>query len=128
MKKLLFIFVTIIISSCASKLNFPVSNVTPGANISAKIKKDNNGNNEINIISKYLTSPDRLTPPRSYYLVWLQTESNGLINLGQLETDSSTKATFRTVTAYKPLEIFITAEDNNALKYPTGKEISRIKM
>lgn len=100
MKKIVLIFALVALSSCASKLNFPVSNITPGADISVKIKKDNNGNSEINLSSRYLTSPDRLTPPRTVYLVWLQTEANGLINLGQLETDSSTKASFRTVTAY----------------------------
>lgn len=128
MKKIVLIFALITLSSCASKLNFPVSNIAPGAEISVKIKKDNNGNSEINLSSRYLTSPDRLTPPRAVYLVWLQTEANGLINLGQLETDSSTKASFKTVTAYKPLEIFITAEDNTAMKYPTGQEISRVKI
>ncbi len=115
-------------SSCASKLVFPVSNVAPAAEITVKIKKDDNGNREINLNSKYLSSPDRLTPPRASYIVWMQTEANGLLNLGQLETDASEKGSFTTVTAYEPLEIFITAEDDIAIKYPTGQEISRVKI
>lgn len=128
MKKMLLLCTMVMLSSCASKLNFPVSNVAPAAEISVKIKKDNNGNREINLESKYLSSPDRLTPPRASYIVWMQTEANGLLNLGQLETDASDKGSFTTVTAYEPLEIFITAEDDAAIKYPTGQEISRIKI
>lgn len=117
-----------LLSACASKKDFPISNVTPAAKISVSIEKDNNGNHEINLKSKYLTSPERLTPPRKVYIIWLQTESNGLLNLGQLETDSSTKASFKTVTAYEVKEVFITAEDDLAIKYPTGQEISRLKL
>ncbi|WP_438966183.1 hypothetical protein [Flavobacterium sp.] len=128
MKKMLLLCTMVMLSSCASKLNFPVSNVAPAAEISVKIKKDNNGNREINLESKYLSSPDRLTPPRASYIVWMQTEANGLLNLGQLETDASDKGSFTTVTAYEPLEIFITAEDDAAIKYPIGQEISRLKI
>ncbi len=125
---MLLLCTMVMLSSCASKLNFPVSNVAPAAEISVKIKKDNNGNREINLESKYLSSPDRLTPPRASYIVWMQTEANGLLNLGQLETDASDKGSFTTVTAYEPLEIFITAEDDAAIKYPIGQEISRLKI
>lgn len=117
-----------VLSSCASKKVFPISNVTPGAKISIKIEKDNNGNNEINLTSKYLTSPDRLTPPRVSYIVWMQTEENGLLNLGQLVTDASEKGSFKTVTVFDIKEIFITAEDDAAIKYPSGQEISRVKI
>ena len=116
------------VASCASKKTFPVSNVVPGAEISVKIKKDNNGNREVNLKSRYLTSPERLSPPRSVYLIWMQTESNGLVNLGQLDSKVSDKGSFVSVTSYEPKEIFITAEDDATLKYPTGEEISRVKV
>jgi hypothetical protein len=93
-----------------------------------KSSKDDNGNSKLTLKAKYLTSPERLTPARSVYIVWLQTKDNGLINLGQLETDSSSKASFETITPYEPNEVFITAEDNAALKYPTGQEITRAKL
>lgn len=118
----------VILSSCASKLVFPVSNVAPAAEISVKIKKDDNGNREINLKSKYLSSPKRLSPKKEFYLVWMQTEDNGLVNLGQLETDASDKGSFTAITVYEPKEIFITAEDDAAITYPTGQEISRVKI
>ena len=127
MKKIIIVLSIIMMASCSSKINFPVSNVTPGAEISVKKSKDDNGNSKLSLNAKYLTSPERLSPSRSFYLVWLQTKSNGVLNLGILETDSSSKASFETITPYEPDEIFITAEDNAAVKYPTGQEISRAK-
>ncbi|MFT6749184.1 MAG: hypothetical protein ACI9XR_000226 [Flavobacterium sp.] len=127
MKKIIILSL-LILASCSSKVNFPISNVTPGAEISMKSSKDDNGNSKLTLKAKYLTSPERLTPARSVYIVWLQTKDNGLINLGQLETDSSSKASFETITPYEPNEVFITAEDNAALKYPTGQEITRAKL
>jgi hypothetical protein len=127
MKKIIVLSV-LILASCASKVNFPISNITPGAEISLKSTKDANGNSKLKLKAKYLTSPERLTPSRNVYIIWLQTKSNGLINLGQLETDSSSKASFETITPYEPNEIFITAEDNATLKYPTGQEITRAKL
>lgn len=90
--------------------------------------KGGNGNSKLTLKAKYLTSPERLTPARRVYIIWLQTKDNGLINLGQLETDSSSKVSFETITPYEPNEVFITAEDNAALKYLTGQKITRAKL
>ncbi len=127
MKKIM-LFAALIMASCSSKVKFPISNVTPGAEITVKKSKDDNGNSKLTLKAKYLTSPERLSPSKSFYLVWLQTKSNGLLNLGKLDTDSSSKATFETITPFEADEIFITAEDDAALKYPTGQEISRAKL
>ncbi|HPW97051.1 MAG TPA: hypothetical protein PK218_00655 [Flavobacterium sp.] len=127
MKKII-ILTFLILASCASKVKFPVSNVTPGAEITVKTSKDDNGNSKLKLKAKFLTSPERLSPSKKFYLVWLQTKSNGLQNLGKFETDASSKASFETITPYEPDEIFITAEDDAAIKYPTGQEISRAKL
>lgn len=127
MKKII-ILTFLILASCASKVKFPISNVTPGAEITVKTSKDDNGNSKLSLKAKYLTSPERLSPSKKYYLVWLQTKTNGLQNLGKLDTDSSSKASFETVTPYEADEIFITAEDDASVKYPTGQEISRAKL
>ena len=118
----------LILASCSSKVNFPISNITPGAEISIKASKDDNGNSKLALKAKYLTSPERLLPAKTVYVIWLQTKDNGLVNLGQLQTDSSSKAFFETITPYEADEVFITAEDNVALKYPTGQEITRAKL
>ena len=128
MKKIILLVTLVMLASCSSKVKFPVSNVAPGAEISVKKSKDDNKNNKIVIEAKYLTSPDRLSPAKKYYLVWLQTKENGLQNLGKLVTDSSAKVSFEAITPFEIDEVFITAEDDAAVKYPTGLEISRAKL
>lgn len=127
MKKII-VFAFLILAACGSNKKFPISNITPGAEISIKTSKDDNGNTKIALRAKYLTAPERLTPSRSFYSIWLRTKNNGLQNLGKLETDSSSKASFETITPFEPDEVFITAENDDALKYPTGQEISRLKL
>jgi hypothetical protein len=127
MKKII-VLTFLILASCASNVKFPISNVTPGAEITLKSSKDDNGNSKLALKARYLTSPDRLSPSKKFYLVWLQTKENGLHNLGKLETDASSKGSFETITPYEPDEIFITAEDDASIKYPTGQEISRAKL
>jgi hypothetical protein len=38
-----------------------------------KIKKDNNNNNQINVSTRHLASPEKLTPSKSSYVVWMET-------------------------------------------------------
>lgn len=70
-----------------------------------------------------LAPPDRLQPSRSTYVVWVETERNGIQNVGQLNSGSgflskALKANLNAVTPYKPTRLFVTAEDNAAIRYP----------
>ena len=114
-----------LISSCATTSKFPISLITPGAEISAKMKKDKNNNFKICVSAKYLASVERLSPPKKTYVIWITTIHNGVKNIGQLITKSSKKSTLETVTSFEPVEIFITAEDEGNISNPGGMEISR---
>lgn len=72
---------------------------------------------------KNLAEPSRLQQPKQMYVVWIETESNGVQNLGSLTTStglisSTLKASMKTATPYKATRLFITAEDNAAIQYP----------
>lgn len=116
----------LLLSSCASTVNFPVSNVAPAAVISAKMKQDKNKNNLIEINAVNLASADRLSPPKDNYVVWIVTNEDGTKSVGQLIIKNGKKSTLNTVTPFEVKEIFITAEEEGNLSYPTGTEISRI--
>lgn len=112
-------------AACSSKVGFQPSTVAPAARGDVKVDKDKNNNYEISIDVKMLAEPNRLSPPKSVYLVWMETESNGTQNLGQLKTDdglfsSTLKASMKTTSPYKPRRIFITGEDNAATTVPSG--------
>ena len=126
MKKILVsIVMMFLLTSCATITKFPVSNVVPSADITAKIKKDKQNNFEITIIANYLASAERLSPPKKMYVVWFVNKENGVNNSGQLKNENAKKNTLKTLSSFEPLEIFITAEDEGTVTYPTGIEISR---
>ncbi len=114
-------------SSCARKISFQNSSVVPAAQGSVKLKKDNNNNYQIQIFLGNLAEPGRLDPPKSHYVVWMESDNNYIKNIGQINSSSSfmskrLTATFETVTAVKPTKIYITAENDPGVQYP-GSQI-----
>jgi len=127
MKKILLSVITVfLMTSCVTVAKFPVSDVAPAANIVAKIKKDKQNNFEIAIITNYLSSAERLSPPKKIYVIWIKTKENGLSNAGQLKIENGKKNTLKTLTSFEPLEILITAENEGNVTFPSGIEISRV--
>lgn len=89
------------------------------------MKKDNNNNYKLEVSVSNLAPPNRLQPPHSTYVVWIDTEQNGVQNLGQLTSESgflskALKAEMTAITPYKPTRLFVTAEDNAAITYPSA--------
>lgn len=113
--------------SCATTAEFPVSDVVPAADISLKVKEDKNENYKISIKAKHLAHPDRLRPQASYYVVWVDTY-DGYKNVGQLRSKNAKKASLETLSPYEFNEILITAESSGDASYPEGAIISRTTM
>ena len=114
-----YLFVIIIgISACAKKTMFMISPVQPAARGFVEVKKDKNNNYQIKIELSSLSESIRLSPPKSYYVVWMVSRSNINKNIGQIKPSSNLKASFETVSTSKPAKIFITAEDDPTLQYP----------
>lgn len=114
--------------SCGTTVKFPVSSITPAAEITAKIKKDRNNNFAIHVTTHYLASAERLSPPRNTYVVWIVTNNNVVRNIGQLKNRNAKESSLKTVSSVEPVEIFLTAEDDGTISNPTGVEISRITL
>lgn len=117
----------LVLSACANISKFPVSSVSPAANIEMRRQQDNNGNTEITITAKNLAAAERLTPPKKVYVAWVILESSKVRNIGQLNSENAKKAEMKTLIPFKFTEVFITAEDQADISYPKGVEISRIK-
>lgn len=115
-------------SSCATKAKFATSSVVPAAQGDVKIKKDKNNNYIIKIEITNLAEVSRLEPARKTYVVWLVSDQNETRNVGMISSSSGTfsnklKASFETVTSYKPTKIFITAEDDETITYPSTQVV-----
>ncbi len=110
-------------SSCSTKASFQTSAVVPAAKGSVKVKKDKNSNYQIKISISNLAEPKRLQPSKNTYVVWMETENNITKNIGQINSSTGflskkLKASFQSVSSFKPVKIFITAEDDAAIQFP----------
>jgi len=112
------IFTIFLFGSCAKKIIFPISSVVPAAQGTILFKTDKNSNYSIDLSVKHLASPDRLSPARKCYVVWIETTNNGVINLGQLQISKNMSGNLKTISSFKPTTIFITAEDDPTIKEP----------
>jgi len=112
------------LSSCAKKIAFLSSSVVPAAQGTVTVKTDNNKNYVVQIEIFNLAEPQRLQPPKQMYMVWMLTDQDMTRNIGQIKTSSGTfsknlKATFESVTSFRPVKIFITAEDDPNVQNPS---------
>ena len=113
----LFLVVTLV--SCGKKITFMTSEIAPAARGNVDVKKDKNNNYRVELEISYLAEPDRLTPAKNTYVVWMVTDENDTpINLGQIVSSSKLNVKFETVTSSKPKRIFVTAENDASIQYP----------
>lgn len=117
---LMFLFST---ESQAKKVHFLVSNVVPAARGFVKVNRDKNRNYVIKIKLSNLAEVHRLNPSKLSYVVWIVTDRDVTKNIGQIESSTKVlstklKATFETVSSFKPIQIFITTEDDASVQSP----------
>lgn len=118
-KVLSFIFAALLISACSRNIVFPTSEMVPAAEAVLKIDQNKSNNHELKLEVKNLAEPERLTPSRRNYVVWMVTKKHGTINIGNLRVSRKNKAELETVTPYKPIRVFITAEDGDKVVLPS---------
>jgi hypothetical protein len=117
------IMIVFSLSSCATSVSFLNSSVVPAARGTVKVKRDNNKNYVIQISLTDLAEATRLQPSKLTYIVWMITDRQLTKNIGQLNSSKGfmskqLKGSFKTVSSDKPVQIFITAEDDAGVQYP----------
>lgn len=123
---MLMLALTLALSACnTSKMAFQNSTIVPAARGNVHVKKDRNQNYTIDVSVQNLAEPQRLTPARDLYLVWMESDRRTTKKLGQINTSSGTfskalKASLTATAIDKPYRVFITAENNADVSYPTG--------
>lgn len=115
-------------SSCATRANFLSSSVVPAAKGSVKVTKDNNNNYKISLTISNLAESTQLTPPKAAYVVWLVSDNKSAKNIGQIVSGTGfmskkLKASFETITSFKPTKIFLTAENDPSVQYSNSQVV-----
>ena len=115
-------------TSCAQKVTFLNSSVVPAAKGSVKIKQDNNKNYVIKVEIEDLAEVERLHPSKHSYVAWMETDRGNIENLGQLKSSSGflskqKTASLETVSSFKPVKIFVTAEKGIDVRYPDNQVV-----
>ncbi|HTC94278.1 MAG TPA: hypothetical protein VK699_12630 [Terriglobales bacterium] len=101
------------------------SSVAPGAAGRVDVDKDRNGNTELKIHVYHLADPEKLSPPKTVYVVWVQPPGKSPVNTGQLKVNGDLEGTLTATTPFKAFDTFITAEDNAHVDAPSGPEVLR---
>lgn len=110
------------LSSCSPKVNFQTSSVVPAAEGWAKVKRTES-NYAVKIRIYNLAPTKNLNPPQRVYIVWVDTEANGIKWLGSMQSSSgflskTLKASLDATIPYKPVRVIITAESETHPQYP----------
>jgi hypothetical protein len=83
-----------------------------------------NDNTSIELTVKHLAHPERLTPPASYYVVWIRaTKDAPAQSIGALVVDKNLNGKLVTETSLHSFELFITAEASGQVQEPLGQPL-----
>jgi len=124
----LILFLAITLGACSSKMTFQNSSVVPAATGDVKVKKDKNDNYQITVSVANLAEPQKLSPSRDVYIVWMDADRGLTKKLGQIKVDSGmfSKALTGGLTATeseKPNRVFITAENDADTMRPSSEVV-----
>lgn len=116
------LMVLLVVSSCSPKINFPVSRVVPAAEPKASVNKNKEGEYVVKVNVNNLALPERLSPPKRNYVVWVNTEAQGVRKIGELKNrrgmlSNTGKASFEGSIMEKPTQIIVTAENNADVQF-----------
>lgn len=128
LKFIVIIGVFVLMVSCGKTIKFPVSDVVPAADITAKITKEGEPNYLVTIVAKNLAAPERLQTAKKIYVIWAISEAGVVRNTGHFMHENAKKATYKASFPYQPIEVFITAENEQDNCTPAGIEITRVKL
>lgn len=122
----LLVFITALLLGVAARagdIPLMASSTVPAASGKVSYEHDRNGNLKLDIKTKHLAPPERLTPAKNSYVVWIRSRDGQTQNAGLLRVNSNLEGSFSTTTPTKAFDISITAEDNPSASQPTGPEI-----
>jgi hypothetical protein len=115
-----------------SEVRFSRSLIVPAADGMAEVRRDENGNAQIDIKVDHLAPPERIAPGATSYVVWVKPMRGDMKfqNLGALRVDPNLSGELRAITSLRHFQLIITPEAAVMVQVPSGPvvleaEISR---
>jgi hypothetical protein len=98
----------------------------PAAAGKVNVDKDRNGNYRVKVEVRHLAKPSALNPPKQAYVVWVQSRRDQQpVPLGELRVNDDLDGSLEATTPYDAFDVFITAEDQPATRFPSGPHLLR---
>lgn len=114
----LFVIIAFWFTSCSNKTFFLQSSVLPAATGYVEVSRDKSENYIIKMDLKNFAGSERLDPSNLTYVVWMVTAREAAVNIGRISTNNNLNASFQTLSSFRPVKIFITAEEQENARYP----------
>lgn len=106
--------------ACATTEPFRDAPGQPAAVAEARIKLDENGNTQVSLEVAHLAKPEKLTPPRSTYVLWAESTFGRNVLLGRLRVDDNLEARWQGSVPFDRFRLIISAEDHATPEHPTS--------
>ncbi|QJD80916.1 hypothetical protein [Spirosoma rhododendri] len=121
---LVLLLAVISLQACTPKMTFLNSTIAPAATGTIRVKKDKNANYVVNVDVANLAPSKNLDPPKTTYLVWMESNDRTVRKLGQLTpSGKALEAKLAATAVANPDVVFISAEDNAEVEYPAGPTV-----
>ncbi len=104
-------------SDIKQPMNASVENTSGEGTVEAK--HGDNGNTDIEVQVKHLSSPYKVAADAAVYVVWLQPHNAKIQNIGALEVDDNLVGTFNTTTPHRSFTLSVTPEPSARMSAPT---------
>ena len=111
------------VAAWAGDIALVASSIVPAASGKVSYEHDRNRNIKLEVKTQHLAAPERLTPAKNAYVVWIRSTDGQMQNAGVLRVNSDLEGSFSTTTPIKAFDIVITAEDNPGASQPSGPEV-----
>jgi anti-sigma-K factor RskA len=111
------------VAAWAGEIPLVASSIVPAASGKVSYEHDRSGNIKLHMQTQNLAAPERLTPGKNAYVVWIEPRDGQPQNAGVLRVSKDLRGSFSTTTPSKSFDIKVTAEDSPTVSQPTGPEI-----
>jgi hypothetical protein len=112
-------------SGCGSDAKRPMhaSSANTSGEGTVEAKRGENGNTDLQVLVKHLSSPSKVESDATVYVVWIQPHNAAIQNVGALQVDDDLVGTFNTTTPHSAFRLTITPEPSARMSAPTHDSV-----